>query len=94
MEKFTAETILSGKFNFLSAAEAKKKHQVYFLTNFIKMSLCNVNSSQKSKCKSSQPELIDLTQDEFVDLTQGISDNASVTHISETQMVVSDDTLS
>ena len=92
MEKFTAETILSGKFNFQSAAEAKKKHQVYILTNFIKMSLSNVNSSQKSKCKSSQPELIDLTQDEFVDLTQEISDNSRVTHISETQMVVSNDT--
>ena len=58
------------------------------------MSLSNVNSSQKSECKSSQPEFIDLTQDEFVDLTQEISDNSSVTHISETQMVVSDDTLS
>ena len=58
------------------------------------MSLSNVNSSQKNKCKSSQPVLIDLTQDEFVDLTQEISDNSSVTHISETQIVVSDDTLS
>ena len=58
------------------------------------MSLSNVNSGQKSKCKSSQPELIGLTQDEFVDLTQEISDNSSVTHISETQMVVNDDTLS
>ena len=54
---------------------------------------CNVNSSQK--CQSSQkPELIDLTQDEFVDLTQEISDNSSVTHVSETQMVVTDDSLS
>ena len=35
-----------------------------------------------------------MTQDEFVDLTQEISDNSSVTHISEIQMVVSDDTLS
>ena len=53
----------------------------------------NVNSSQK--CQSSQkPELIDLTQDEFVDLTQEISDNSSVTHVSETQMVVTDDSLS
>ena len=51
------------------------------------MSLSNVNSSQK-------PELIDLTQDEFVDLTQEISDNSSVTHVNETQMVVIDDTLS
>ena len=58
------------------------------------MSLSNVNFSQKSKCKSSQPKLIDLTQDKFVDLTQQISDNSSVTHISETQMVESDDTLS
>ena len=54
----------------------------------------NVNSSQK--CQSSQKhELIDLTQSsEFVDLTQEISDNSSVTHVSETQMVVTDDSLS
>ena len=53
----------------------------------------NVNSSQK--CQSGQkPELIDLTQDEFVDLTQEICDNSSVTHVSETQMVVTDDSLS
>ena len=57
------------------------------------MSLSNVNSSQKSK-SSQKPELIDLTQDEFVDLTQEISDNSSVTHVSETQIVVIDDTLS
>ena len=57
------------------------------------MSLSNVNSSQKSQ-SSQKPELIDLTQDEFVDLTQEISDNSSVTHVSETQMVVIDDTLS
>ena len=56
------------------------------------MYLSNVNSSQKSK--SSQKHKLDLTQDELVDLTQEISDNSSVTHVSETQMVVSDDTLS
>ena len=56
------------------------------------MSFSNVNSSQKSQ-SSQKPELIDLTQDEFVDLTQEISDNSSVTHVSETQMVVIDDTL-
>ena len=57
------------------------------------MSLSNVNSSQKSK-SSQKPELIDLTQDEFMDLTQEISYNSGVTHVSETQSVVSDDTLS
>ena len=57
------------------------------------MSLSNANSSQKSQ-SSQKPELIHLTQDEFVDLTQEIPDNSSVTHVSETQMVVIDDTLS
>ena len=95
MKKFIAETIFSGKFNFLSAAEAEKNQVLssIFLTNFFKMSLSNVNSSQKSQ-SSQKPELIDLTQDEFVDLTQEISDNSSITHVSETQMVVIDDTLS
>ena len=94
LEKFTAETILSGKFNFLSAAEAKKNQILssIFLTIFFKMSLSNVNSSQKSQF-SQKPELIDLSQDEFVDLTQ-ISDNSGVTYVSETQMVVINDTLS
>ena len=50
LKKFTAETILSGKFNFLSAAESKKNQILssIFLTNFFKMSLSNVNSSKIS----------------------------------------------
>ena len=34
LEIFTAETILSGKFNLLSAAEAKKKHQILLSVYF------------------------------------------------------------
>ena len=72
MEKFTAETILSGKFSFLSASAAKKKHQLHYQVYFIKMSY------QKSVKSSQKPELIDLTQDEFVDFTQKKSDNGEI----------------
>ena len=92
MKKFTAEIIFSGKFNFLSASAANKKHQLDY---FYISSKCLFQKKVKS---SQEPELIALTQIDFVDLTEEKCDNGGdstdVTHISETLMVVdSDDTL-
>ena len=103
LEKFTAETTLSGKFNFLSVAERNDQFTTFvlYISSICKMSVQNNVKKSGKKSGQPEPEVIDLTQIDLVDLTEEKSENGGdstdVTHISETQMVVevdSDDTLS